>query len=81
MQIATSSTKLETSPENFKGLNGVEVYLSGKFYKYTYGKCKSFLEAKELLEEVNEKGYNTSFVTAFEDGKRIDLKQAIDKTE
>ena len=30
---------------------------------------------------MEKEGYNTSFVTAFEDGKRIDLKQAIDKTE
>ncbi len=81
VQIATSSTQLKTSPENFNGLNGVEVYLSGKFYKYTYGKCKSFLEAKEKLKVVNEKGFSTSFITAFENGKRIDLKQAIDKTK
>jgi N-acetylmuramoyl-L-alanine amidase len=80
VQIATSSTQIETTPENFKGLNGVEVYLSGKFYKYTYGKCASFSAAKDLLKQVNEVGFNSAFVTAFEDGKRIELKEAIDKT-
>ena len=81
VQIATSSTQIETTPENFKGLNSVEVYLSGKFYKYTYGKCRSFSEAKVLLKQVNEAGFNTAFVTAFEDGSRIELKEAIDKTK
>ncbi len=80
VQIATSSTKIQTSPENFKGLNGVEVYLSGKFYKYTYGRCRDFTEAKKILKQVNETGFNTAFVTAFENGNRIELKDAIDKS-
>ena len=81
VQISTSSTKIETSRSNFKGLNGVDVYLSGKFYKYTYGKCKSFSEIKSVLKQVNEIGYSTAFVTAFENGVRINLQEAIKKTD
>ena len=81
VQISTSSTKIETSRSNFKGLNGVDVYLSGKFYKYTYGKCKSFSEIKLVLKQVNEIGYSTAFVTAFENGVRINLQEAIKKTD
>ena len=77
----TSSSKIETTPSNFKGLNGVDVYLSGKFYKYTYGNCKNFKEAKGILKELNELGYSTAFITAFENGKRINLQEAINKTE
>ena len=78
VQIATSSSKIDTTPENFKGLNGVEVYISGKFYKYTFGKCEKFNEAKKVLNEVKSKGFNTAFITAFEDGKKINLQTAID---
>jgi N-acetylmuramoyl-L-alanine amidase len=81
VQISTSSSKIETTPSNFKGLNGVDVYLSGKFYKYTYGNCKNFKEAKGILKELNELGYSTAFITAFENGKRINLQEAINKTE
>ena len=81
VQIATSSSKIETTPSNFKGLNAVDVYLSGKFYKYTYGSCKRFNEAKVILNELNELGYSTAFITSFENGIRINLQDAIKKTE
>lgn len=81
VQISTSSSKIETTPSNFKGLNGVDVYLSGKFYKYTYGSCKGFKEAKVILKELNELGYSTAFITAFENGNRINLQDAIKQTE
>lgn len=81
VQISTSSSKIETTPSNFKGLNGVDVYLSGKFYKYTYGNCKNFKEAKGVLNELKELGYSTAFITAFENGKRINLQEAINKTD
>ena len=81
VQISTSSSKIETTPSNFKGLNGVDVYLSGKFYKYTYGNCKNFKEAKVVLNELKELGYSTAFITAFENGKRINLQEAINKTD
>ena len=81
VQISTSSSKIETTPSNFKGLNGVDVYLSGKFYKYTYGNCKNFKEAKGVLNELKELGYSTAFITAFENGERINLQEAINKTD
>jgi N-acetylmuramoyl-L-alanine amidase len=81
VQISTSSSKIETSPSNFKGLNGVDVYLSGKFYKYTYGSCKRFNEAKVILNELNDLGYSTAFITSFENGIRTNLQEAIKKTE
>ena len=81
VQISTSSSKVDTSPSNFKGLNGVDVYLSGKFYKYTYGKTTHIEEAKLVLKKVNELGYSTAFITAFENGKRVNLQDAINKTQ
>ena len=70
VQLATSSSNIPTLPENFNGLKDVEVYLSGEFYKYTYGNCKNKVSAGEKLKEAQNAGYNTAFIIAFEDGKR-----------
>ena len=79
VQIATSSSKISTVPENFNGLKGVEVYISGKFYKYTYGKCKDMETAKKMLSKAKSSGYPSAFITAFDDGKKINLNEAINK--
>jgi N-acetylmuramoyl-L-alanine amidase len=75
VQLATSSTKIETLPENFNGLKGVEVYLSGKFYKYTFGNCKNQSSIKKKLKEAQDAGFNTSFAITFQDGKRKNWKK------
>ena len=75
VQLATSSSKIPTLAENFNGLRDVEVYLSGKFYKYTYGNCKDQGSAGEKLKEAQNAGYNTAFVIAFENGKRKDWEK------
>ena len=49
VQLATSSDKIPTLPENFNGLKDVEVYISGKFYKYTYGLSPNMSTINEKL--------------------------------
>ena len=75
VQLATSSSKILTVPENFNGLKDVEVYLSGKFYKYTYGNCVSQKSAGIKLEEAKKAGYTTAFIIPFENGKRLNWKK------
>ena len=76
VQIATSSVKIPILPENFNGLKDVEVYISGKFYKYTYGLTPNLTTINEKLEEVIKAGYESAFVISFKDGKRLDwIKQ------
>jgi N-acetylmuramoyl-L-alanine amidase len=79
IQIATSSSKISTLPENFNGLKGVEVYISGKFYKYTYGSCTDMVTANSLLAKAKANGYPSSFITAFESGEKINLNDALIK--
>lgn len=81
VQLATSTTKLETAPYNFKGLKGVERFEIGKKYKYTVGKFASVDEAKIKQKEVRALGYETAFVIAYENGKRLDLQKAIEKSK
>ena len=79
VQIATSQNKLETKSYNFKGMNDVDMYISGKFYKYIVGDYKELKEARVRLEEVKEKGYTSAFIIAFENGERISVNDAIAK--
>ncbi len=79
VQIATSQNKVELKSYNFKGMKDVDMYISGKFYKYIVGNYQSLKEAKERLSEVKDKGYTSAFIIAFENGKRISMKTAMQK--
>ena len=72
VQLATSSVKIPILPENFNGLKDVEVYISGKFYKYTYGLSHNMKTINEKLAVAKKAGYESSFVISFQDGKRLD---------
>lgn len=76
IQISASPTKLDLVPKNFKGLNNITVSHS-KLYKYMYGETSNYNEAKKLLKDAIDKGYDSSFIIAFKDGKSIDVKDAI----
>lgn len=77
VQIATSSQNIDTSPANFKGLLGVEMYKSGSLYKYTVGEESSFKKAKSKLKEIKEDQYPSAFIVAFKGEQRIDLQEAL----
>ena len=80
IQIAAGSTPLETKPYNFKGLQGVSRLKDGNIYKYFYGATPDYDKIKELGEEASEKGYTSSFIVAFKDGKKIALIDALKTT-
>jgi outer membrane protein OmpA-like peptidoglycan-associated protein len=47
----------------FKGMKGVKEYLGNDgFYRYTYMEFSSREDAKKILSEIKEKGYNDAFV-------------------
>ena len=81
VQIATSKIKLELQPFNFKGMKDVDRMKSGINYKYIVGKYSSIEEAKSRQTEVRKIGYESAFVIAFENGKRVDLQKAITKSK
>jgi N-acetylmuramoyl-L-alanine amidase len=81
VQIATSTLNLPTKPENFKGMLDVEMIPSGKWFKYFVGNYSSYEDAKDRQTEVREKGYDTAFMVAYEDGKKVDVKYAAYKSK
>ncbi|AUP81380.1 N-acetylmuramoyl-L-alanine amidase family protein [Flavivirga eckloniae] len=80
LQIAASSKELETEPYNFNGLQNISRLKENNLYKYFYGNVGSYEETKTLEKEVREKGYTSSFVVAFKDGKKIALIDALKTT-
>ncbi|MFD2541387.1 N-acetylmuramoyl-L-alanine amidase [Lacinutrix gracilariae] len=77
VQIAASSKKLEPKPYNFKGLSDISREKVGGLYKYFYGYTSDYTKAKQLQAKAKSKGYNTCFLVAFKDGKKIALDQAL----
>ncbi|WP_396600934.1 N-acetylmuramoyl-L-alanine amidase [Algibacter sp. R77976] len=77
VQIAASSKALETKPYNFKGLRTISRSKAGSLYKYFYGNTSDYEQIKQLNKEAKSKGYNSSFIVAFKDGKKIALAEAL----
>lgn len=76
IQISASPTKLELIPSNFKGLKNVSL-IHSTLYKYMYGETSYYEEAKKLLQQAKDKGYDSAYIIAFKDGKSIDVKDVI----
>ena len=77
IQISASSRVLELKPKNFKGLNNISMEKEGKLNKYFYSETQDYETAKQLLGEAKDKGYTSSFIVPFKDGKKITLQEAL----
>lgn len=78
VQFASSPKFVETKPENFKGLKNVEYYKYGEMYKYVVGQEKSIDDAFKVQKQVQQLGYKDAFIIALKEGKRIEIKQAVE---
>jgi len=77
VQIASSKRKIAVKSYNFKGLKKVERVKVSSYYKYYYGKTTNYTAAKSLLNKAKKKGYSTALITAFRNGKKISIKEAL----
>ncbi len=75
VQLSTSSTKLDTKPQNFKGLKNVYYIKSGKYYKYFTTKTQNYDKILKI-EKLAKQKYKDAFIVAFDGEKKISLKQA-----
>jgi N-acetylmuramoyl-L-alanine amidase len=73
VQISASTRKLDLVPSNFKGLHNLSVVTDNGLYKYLYGETTDLDQAKHYVEQAKEKGFPTSFIVGFKDGKLIKL--------
>ncbi len=79
VQISASGTNLDTKPSNFKGLKSVSKDTSSSLIKYFYGETQSYEEANKLKQEARDKGFDSAFVVAFRNGKKISVQEALKK--
>ncbi|MBE99764.1 N-acetylmuramoyl-L-alanine amidase [Flavobacterium coralii] len=77
VQIAASSKDLETVPSNFNGLDDISKDTSTSVIKYFYGSTGSYDQAKELQAQAKAKGFDSAFVVAFANGKKISVQEAL----
>lgn len=77
IQIASSKKKIRTKSYNFKGLRDVERVKVGIYYKYYYGHSSDYNETKKALKKAKKKGYNSAFITAFKNGKKVSLSKVL----
>ncbi|HLF51372.1 N-acetylmuramoyl-L-alanine amidase [Flavobacterium sp.] len=77
VQLSASSKKVALIPSNFKGLKNISIAADSNIYKYMYGETSDYVEAKKYLEEAKSKGYNSAFLIAFENGKKISIQEAL----
>lgn len=82
VQLMSSSSKVECTPENFNGLQDVQEYRENESYKYLWGEAYDYEQAKELQKSVRKTGYKGAFVVAFDkEGARMPLEKALEATK
>lgn len=82
VQLLSSSNPVEIKPENFMGLENVQLYRDNGSYKYLYGSARGYEEAKNLQKHVRNVGYKGAFIVAFDAaGLRMALEKAIEETK
>jgi N-acetylmuramoyl-L-alanine amidase len=78
IQIATSASKIELKPENFKGLKNVVEIEIQNMSKYATGCFSDYLAAVKYRKEI-ESIFPDAFVIAFKDNKILPLQEALDQ--
>jgi N-acetylmuramoyl-L-alanine amidase len=77
IQIAASSKKLDLKPYNFKGLSPISRESEGGLFKYFYGETSDYNQALALKEQAKAKGFNSCFLVAYKNEKRITVGDAL----
>lgn len=76
VQIITTSKRIPAGSPRFKGLETEELQ-AGDLWKYSVGNAADLAGAREVQRTCKEKGFEGAFITAWCNGERIDLQQAV----
>lgn len=76
VQIVTSSKRIPVKSSKFNGLE-VEEMQADELWKYSVGDEQAMEGARKVQADCKAKGFTGAFITAWQNGKRIDLQQAV----
>jgi len=77
VQLMASSKVVPLNSPEFRGLNKISKEAYKAMYRYMYGNTDSYMGAKLLKANADMKGFTTSFIVAYKEGKRISLEEAL----
>ena len=77
VQIFSTRSLIKKGDPTFKGLKECTYKKDGVWYKYMYGECKTYEEAKKLQQTVKKK-FPDCVVVAFQGDEQIMVKRAIE---
>ena len=77
IQIFSTKSQLKSNDPTFKGLKNCTYKKDGVWYKYMYGSCKTYAEAKKLQATVKQK-FADCVIVAFLGDEQIPVKRAIE---
>jgi len=80
VQIATSTSKTEVKPENFKGIKDVVEIDAADRYKYASGVFTDYSDAVRYRKKIKA-FYPDAFVIAVKDNKILPLQQALEQNK
>ena len=78
VQVASSAMRIETKPQNFKGITDITEISSGGTFKYATGLFSDFSTAASYRKKI-ESYYPDAFVIAVKDNKILPLQQALEQ--
>ncbi|WP_396209600.1 N-acetylmuramoyl-L-alanine amidase [Flavobacterium sp.] len=76
VQISASPSDLDPTAVDFKGLYPIFKEPAGKLFKYYFAQEKKYDVIEKKLEEAKKKGFESAFVVAYKDGKKISVSEA-----
>lgn len=77
VQFGVAESEPDIHSEKYAKLDAVDFYMAGKSYKLTSGHFTNPDEAVKHQTKVRNLGYKDAFVVAFQNGQRIDYKEAV----
>ncbi len=77
VQFATTTVERPLDAPEFKGISGINFYVHDGLYKYTVGNEKTFEEAVQIQQNLQQNGFKDAFVVAFKNNQRIATAEAM----
>ena len=78
LQLFSTSKPLDKNDKRLKGLKNVSYYQEGGLYKYTCGDSANYDEVVRTKQQLASQ-FKGSFIVAFKNGKKIDVKEAVNE--